>query len=317
MECYTYLRNVTDLCSDGKTPYERRFGQPLKGPIIPFGSLVEYHPITAKDQSRIHQFGKNVLPGLFLGYALYAGGIWKGDVLIADLDELETMNASEIYSERLNAKEVIFPKQGEFIFPIADWRIKIPGGDQELRISTLIRPRPIQGEGHVFSWRIRRFSSTTSWLTSGCRWSYARLLVHVGQLHIPPSRWTTSRTLLAERRIIPYSTEVHWRHQNYSYEFGCQAREAHRWLLEYWWLSRLVWSLDRFHTMNSARWKSSWRIYLVRGEIDERTAYIQARSSMARGMEVNGKEHQAEGKAKMVLRKDSSRQRTKIARNSW
>ena len=41
--------------------------------IIPFGSLVEYYPITAKDQSRIHQFGKKVLPGLFLGYALYAG----------------------------------------------------------------------------------------------------------------------------------------------------------------------------------------------------------------------------------------------------
>ena len=73
MECYTYLRNVTDLLSDGKTPYERRFGQPLKGPIIPFGSLVEYYPITSKDQSRIHQFGKKVLPGLFLGYALYAG----------------------------------------------------------------------------------------------------------------------------------------------------------------------------------------------------------------------------------------------------
>ena len=75
MECHTYLRNVTDLLSDGKTPYERRFGQPFKGPIIPFGSLVEYHPKTAKDQSRIHQFGKKVLPGLFLGYALYAGGI--------------------------------------------------------------------------------------------------------------------------------------------------------------------------------------------------------------------------------------------------
>ena len=36
MECYTYLRNVTNLLSDGKTPYERRFGQPFKGPIIPF-----------------------------------------------------------------------------------------------------------------------------------------------------------------------------------------------------------------------------------------------------------------------------------------
>ena len=59
------------------------------------------------------------------------------------------MDASEIYSKRLNAKDVIFPKQGEFIFPIADGRIKNPGVDQELRTSTLIRPRPIQGDGHV------------------------------------------------------------------------------------------------------------------------------------------------------------------------
>ena len=78
MEYYIYLRNVTDLLIDGKTPYERRLGQPFQGPIIPFGSLVEYHPKTAKDQSRIHQFGKKVLPGLFLGYALYAGGNLEG-----------------------------------------------------------------------------------------------------------------------------------------------------------------------------------------------------------------------------------------------
>ena len=131
MECYTYLRNVTDLLSDGKTPYERCFGQPLKGPIIPFGSLVEYHPITAKDQSRIHQFGKKVLPGLFLGYALYAAGIWKGDTMVADFEELETMDASEIYSKRLNAKEVIFPKENGEFFPAADGRIKTLGGDQD------------------------------------------------------------------------------------------------------------------------------------------------------------------------------------------
>ena len=149
MECYTYLRNVTDLLSDGKTPYERRFGKPFEGPVIPFGSIVEYHPITAEDQSRIHQFGKKVLPGLFLGYALYAGGIWKGDVLIADLEELETMDASEIYSKRLNAKKIIFPQKGEFIFPIEDGRIKTLGEDQALRTSTLIRPRPNRGEGHI------------------------------------------------------------------------------------------------------------------------------------------------------------------------
>ena len=43
-----------------------------------------------------------------------------------------------------------FPKKIEnFIFPVADGRIKFVGGDQELRTSTLIRERPIRGESHV------------------------------------------------------------------------------------------------------------------------------------------------------------------------
>ena len=59
------------------------------------------------------------------------------------------MDASEIYSKRLNAKEVIFPKEGAFIFPIADGRIKTLGGDQELRTSTLVRHRPIHRESNI------------------------------------------------------------------------------------------------------------------------------------------------------------------------
>ena len=61
------------------------------------------------------------------------------------------MDASEIFSKRLNAKEVIFlQEKGEFIFPIADGRIKLSGGDhQDLRTSTLVRHRPIQGERNL------------------------------------------------------------------------------------------------------------------------------------------------------------------------
>ena len=64
----------TDLLSDGKTPHERWFGKPFNGPVIPFGAMVEYHLISAKDLSRLHQFGPDVLPGKFLGYVLYAVG---------------------------------------------------------------------------------------------------------------------------------------------------------------------------------------------------------------------------------------------------
>ena len=165
MECSIYLRNVTDFLSDGKTPYERRFGQPFQGPMIPFGSLVEYHPITAKDQSRIHQLDK-VLFGLFLGYALYAGGIWKGDELIADLGELETMDPSEIDSKRLNAKEVIFLKQGEFIFPIADGPIEILGGESKTSKHPFWYGCDRHSRRRVtdFLEEWEEISSTTSWL---------------------------------------------------------------------------------------------------------------------------------------------------------
>ena len=115
MECYTYLRNVTDLLSVGKTPYERRFGQPFKGPIIPFGSLVEYYPITAKDQSRIHQFGKKVLPGLFLGFASYAGEFGKVTYWSQTLRSWRRWTHWKS-SRRLNAKEVIFSQRKRRIY---------------------------------------------------------------------------------------------------------------------------------------------------------------------------------------------------------
>ena len=77
---------------------------PFNGPVIPFGAMVEYHPISAKDISRLHQFGPKVLPGIFFGHVLCAGGIWAGDIMVADIEESEEMNASEIHARRLNAK---------------------------------------------------------------------------------------------------------------------------------------------------------------------------------------------------------------------
>ena len=136
---YTYLRNVTDLLSDGKTPCERRFGQGL---IIPFGSLVEYHPITAKDQSRINQFGKKVLPGLFLrivrGWNLEGWRTGRRPWGVGDDGRIGNL------LKTLNAKEVIFHEKKRIYFPIADGRIKPLGGDQDLRTSTLIRERQFE-----------------------------------------------------------------------------------------------------------------------------------------------------------------------------
>ena len=100
MQCYCYLRNIHDILSNGKTPYERLFREPLKEPIIPFGSMIEFHFISGKDLSRLDQLGKKMLPGIFLGYVLYAERIWKGDFLVSDIEELEEMDASEIHAKK-------------------------------------------------------------------------------------------------------------------------------------------------------------------------------------------------------------------------
>ena len=41
----------------------------FEGPVIPFGSMVEYYLISARDQLRLHHHGKKVLPGFFIGCA--------------------------------------------------------------------------------------------------------------------------------------------------------------------------------------------------------------------------------------------------------
>ena len=68
------------------------------------------------------------------------GGIWKGDMLLADFEKPEEMVASEIRAQRLDSKEVILPKSGEeFIFPVADGTMKPCGwrpGTENIHLDT-------------------------------------------------------------------------------------------------------------------------------------------------------------------------------------
>ena len=67
----------------------------------------------------------SVQKSFFLRYALHVGGIWKGDILVSDFEELEQMDASETNAKTLNAKEVLTPVSGDkFIFPITDGTVK-------------------------------------------------------------------------------------------------------------------------------------------------------------------------------------------------
>ena len=85
------------------------------------------------------------------------GEIWKGDILIAEIEDLEKLDASEIYPRRLNPKEVIIThKDGELVFLVADGsaklsereRLRVPRNHSETGIHR--KERESQGDGEEF-----------------------------------------------------------------------------------------------------------------------------------------------------------------------
>ena len=149
MECYTYLRNIQDLLSDGPTHMRDALENPVKDQSF---RLVHWLSITLFLR-KTSQESVNLERKCYLDCSLdtlCTREEFASDIMVADIEELESMDASEIYSKRLNAKEVIFSREnGKFIFPVASGRIKFNGGDQDLRTSTLTRDHPIRGEIHV------------------------------------------------------------------------------------------------------------------------------------------------------------------------
>ena len=72
--------NVTPICETsqiyclmGRRPMKDVLGNHLKDRLFHLVHWLSINHLSAKDQSRIHQFGMKVLPGLFLRYVLYAG----------------------------------------------------------------------------------------------------------------------------------------------------------------------------------------------------------------------------------------------------
>ena len=64
-----------------------------------------------------------------------------------DIEELEKIDASEIFAWRFHAKDVLtHPNGGTIKFPIAGGTVKLSRGDQVLRTSTSIRDNPDRGE---------------------------------------------------------------------------------------------------------------------------------------------------------------------------
>ena len=173
------------------------------------------------------------------------------------------------------------------------------GGDQELRTPTLIRQRSVRGESHVDflgesegspppphdSFPDAGEAINDSWSMSGN---------FKNRHHVEP------RVKLYSPRKESFPFPLKYIDVSRTTHTNLDVKQEKR-IDDY---SNIDGSLDlsdpgdRFHSIFGR--KTSRRIYVVRVEINEKTADIQARSFMARNLENNGKECQAEGEAKLV-----------------
>ena len=71
----------------------------------------------------------------------------RRDIVVADLEELDKVDASVIHPRRINAKDVLTPQSwDEFIFAIPDGTAKFSGRYQEFREPTLRPHRHVWSE---------------------------------------------------------------------------------------------------------------------------------------------------------------------------
>ena len=67
--------------------------------------------------------------------------------MIAYLEELEKLDASQIYPLRINAKEVLMSQKGDDVkFPVADGTAKLSGRDYDVREPTLRREQTVRSK---------------------------------------------------------------------------------------------------------------------------------------------------------------------------
>ena len=184
---------------------------------------------------------------------------------------------------------------------------KPPGGDQELRTSTLVRHRPIQGESNI------DFLGESQGSLAQPRDSFPDAGEAINDF------WSMSGNFIYRHHVQPRVKLYSLREESFPIplKYIDVPRTTHT-NLDVKQEKRIddYWNIDGSRDLSDP-WTGFTQFTLLEekapdgymwsgGRLTRKTAYIQARSSIARTLEINGEARQAEGKAEVVRRKDSS-----------
>ena len=126
-----------------------RFGIDFPGPLIPFGSAVDYKPSSEQDKRKLHEFGPNVLAGIFMGYSQQHGGGGNGDLLILDQEDIaEADSVKDVYLKRIPASQVnVVLVQGRYRFPFISGELRQPDANS-------LKPSSSLSEDDINQWAV-------------------------------------------------------------------------------------------------------------------------------------------------------------------
>ena len=145
------------------------------------------------------------------------GECGKGDVLVADLEGLETMDASENLFEKTQCERGdISQRKRRIYFSNRRWTNSTfwrRSGLENIHLGTASTSS--RRKSRRFSWRIRRVSSTTARLISGCGRSVKTI-------------FGPCRVKLYSPRDESFPIPLKYIDVSRTHEFGCQTGETHR-----------------------------------------------------------------------------------------
>ena len=297
------------------TIWKARFGMSFNGPVIQFGAMVEYHPISAKDIPRLHQFGP--LPGVFLGYVLCAVRIWKGDIMIADIEELEEMDASEIHARRLNAKEVLTPKKWKLHILSRRWKgqnLWVRPASENIHLNLgLAGTRRRTGSSSQMNKILQPNFKTT-------RRGMMRETKH--------DFWSITREFIFRHHVVPRVKLYVPREESFPIpmkyidvtrttqtSLDVLLETKFWWQLERGWRKRIVRCMDRLHKIHLIERKATWWIHVVWEETYEETNNLSSWWCVAKYVDIHVRCSEKESKTKMGYRETEARQCQTIEEN--
>ena len=105
--------NIAQFDDEDKSPWELRFGERFKGPIVPFGCKIDYWTGPRKRVKDNLRFDPTSAPGIFIGYILHPGCLFRDEFAVMSLPNVLKASHDEKIPI-LRVSQISVPKAIEF-----------------------------------------------------------------------------------------------------------------------------------------------------------------------------------------------------------